>query len=136
MPIAAPAVADRLGAGAESGWQGTPLIRARSRFMDWSKWQQRDSAFSKWRVTWLTVETRAQALDACLAGAGVALMDTAYISAHITDGRLRTLAESPLQLQAGYYFVHDPKVRNMHLLTRLRDWALEASRPFRIGNIL
>ena len=77
------------------------------------------------------METRAQALDAALAGAGVALMDMAYIKAHVADGRLRTLAERPLQLQTGYYFVHLPDARTLHLLTLLRDWAVEAARPFR-----
>jgi DNA-binding transcriptional LysR family regulator len=135
MPIASPAVAHRIGAIAKSGWQGTPLIRARSRFMDWSKWQKLDRAFQKRRIKWLTVETRAQALDAALAGAGVALMDMAYIHAHAADGRLKTLAQRPLQLQTGYYFVHAPDARNIHLLTLFRDWAVDAARPFRNGNV-
>ena len=37
-----------------------------------------------------------------LAGAGIALMDMAYIAAPVAGGRLRTLAERPLQLQTGY----------------------------------
>ena len=41
------------------------------------------------------------------------------------------LAEHPLQLPTGYYFVHTPDARNLHLLTLLRDWAVEAARPFR-----
>jgi DNA-binding transcriptional LysR family regulator len=126
MPIAAPAVAERLTAG----WHGAPLIRARSRFMDWSAWQKQDPMPSK-RIKWLTVETRAQALDAALAGAGVALMDMAYIGTAVAGGRLAMLAERPLRLPTGYYFVHAPEARNLHLLTLLRDWAVEAARPFR-----
>ncbi|HEY3790381.1 MAG TPA: LysR substrate-binding domain-containing protein [Bradyrhizobium sp.] len=129
MPIASPDVAARF--NAKSGWHGAPLIRARSRFMDWASWQKQDRALTKRRIKWLTVETRAQALDAAMADAGVALMDMAYIGTAVAEGRLTMLTERPLQLPTGYYFVHAPNARNLHLLTLLRDWAVEAARPFR-----
>jgi len=125
MPIASPSVVPRWCAR-----QGVPLIRARSRFMDWSRWEKSASAFPR-RPKWLTVETRAQALDAAIAGAGIALMDMAYIGAHVRAGRLQLLAERPLQLPTGYYFVHAPRAKNYHLLTRFRDWVVEAAKPFR-----
>ena len=125
MPIASPSVAARLRLG-----QGVPLIRARSRFMDWSRWQKSASAFPG-RPKWLTVETRAQALDGAIAGAGIALMDMAYVGPHVRAGRLELLAERPLQLSAGYYFVHAPRAKNLHLLALFRDWVVEAARPFR-----
>jgi DNA-binding transcriptional LysR family regulator len=131
MPIASPAVAARCKTGTKPGWQGAPLIRARSRFMDWANWQKQDPMLAGRRIKWLTVETRAQALDAALAGAGVALMDMAYIGTAVAEGRLRTLAERPLRLPTGYYFVHRRDARNLHLLTQLRDWAVDAARPFR-----
>lgn len=131
MPIASPAVADRFSPGANRNWRDAPLIRARSRFMDWSKWQKLDHGFAKRRPKWLTVETRAQALDAAVAGAGVALMDMAYLVTLVAEGRVRTLAERPLPLHTGYYFVHAPNVRNLHLVALLRDWAIEAAQPFR-----
>jgi len=131
MPIAAPAVAGRFTVGAKPGWHGAPLIRARSRFMDWANWQKQDRALAGRRIKWLTVETRAQALDAALAGAGVALMDMAYIGTAVAEGRLSMLAERPLRLPTGYYFVHRPAARNLHLLMLLRDWAVEAAHPFR-----
>jgi DNA-binding transcriptional LysR family regulator len=130
MPVASPAIAE--GIPAKPG--SAPLIRARSRFVDWSKWQKAGRGFSTAPAKWLTVETRAQALDAALAGAGVALMDMAYITAHVEGGRLKALAEGPLQLQTGYYFVHAPNARGIHLLKLLRDWAVEAARPFRTGD--
>ena len=130
MPVAAPDLA----ANARRSWAGAPLIRARSRFADWSNWQKHDAGLAGRRLEWLTVETRAQALDAALAGAGVALTDMAYLSALVSDGRLTMLAERPLQLSSGYYFVHPPKARNLHLLALLRDWVIEAARPFRNGS--
>jgi DNA-binding transcriptional LysR family regulator len=133
MPIASPEVADRLASSTRAGWHSVPLIRARSRFMDWSNWQKHAPHFAGRRAKWLTVETRAQALDAATAGAGVALMDMAYIAGAAAEGRLRMLATQPLQLPTGYYFVHAPNARNLHLLTYLREWAVDAARPFRAG---
>src|SRR5262249_54237628 len=95
------------------------------------RWQKAFPAVSKRAPKWLTVETRAQALDAALAGAGIALMDMAYLGPHLGAGRLRMLAERPLQLASGYYFVHAADARNMHLLALFRDWVFEAARPFR-----
>lgn len=125
MPIGAPSVAMLFRPG-----RGVPLIRARSRFMDWSRWQQSASAFPG-KPKWLTVETRAQALDAAIAGAGIAMMDMAYIGPHVRAGRLALLAERPLQLSTGYYFVQAPRAKDIHLLTRFRDWVVEAAKPFR-----
>jgi DNA-binding transcriptional LysR family regulator len=131
MPVAAPEVADRFLSGIKPDWRRAPLIRARSRFMDWSIWQKHDRAPAKRRIKWLTVETRAQALDAALSGAGVALMDMAYITTPVANGRLRQLADHPLPLPTGYYFVNVPNARSLHLLNHLRDWAVEAAEPFR-----
>lgn len=127
MPIAAPSIAARL---RPKAGQGVPLIRARSRFMDWSRWQKTDRAFPA-KMKWLTVETRAQALDAAIVGAGVALMDMAYIGPHVSAGRVKMLAGQPLQLSTGYYFVHAPRPKNLPLLMLFRDWVEEAAQPFR-----
>lgn len=131
MPVAAPAVAGRPGANLSRKWPAIPLIRARSRFMDWTRWQKASRASPKPQPNWLTVETRAQALDAALAGAGITLMDMAYIRPHVAAGRLTMLADQPLQLPTGYYFVHRPSARNLPLLTDFRDFVVEAARPFR-----
>ena len=53
------------------------------------------------------------------------------VSNSVAEGRLEKLAERPLQLQTGYYFVNVPNARSLHLLNHLRDWAVEAAEPFR-----
>ncbi len=131
MPIAAASVAGRIRQNARQPWAGIALIRARSRFMDWAEWQKQNAMAAKGPARWLTVETRAQALDAAIAGAGIALMDMAYIGPHVADGRVEMLARRPIQLRSGYYFVHAPHVRHIGLLALFRDWVVEAARPFR-----
>ncbi|WP_035720652.1 LysR substrate-binding domain-containing protein [Bradyrhizobium sp. ARR65] len=131
MPVAAPVVAGRARANTGRGWRGIPLIRARSRFMDWTRWQKAAPLSANGSPKWLTVETRAQALDAAIAGAGIALMDMAYIGPPVASGRLMMLADHPLRLPTGYYFVYRPGVRNLRLLTDFRDFVVEAAGPFR-----
>ena len=133
MPVAADAIARRVASNGTRGWQGVPLIRARSRFMDWSRWHKANPSASQRQVKWLTVETRAQAFDAAVAGAGVALMDMAYLGPHLEAGRISTLAAHPLLLPTGYYFVHAPDARSLHLLALFRDWVVDAAKPFRRG---
>jgi DNA-binding transcriptional LysR family regulator len=131
MPVAAASVAGRINSNTRRGWQGIPLIRARSRFVDWSRWQNAERTTPNKPAKWLTVETRAQALDAALAGAGIALMDMAYIGQHVAEGRLKMLAERPIRLPTAYYFVHRADARNLHLVALLRDFVVEAARPLR-----
>ncbi len=136
MPVAAPAVAARARANGGRSWRAIPLIRARSRFMDWTRWQKASRASAKTQPKWLTVETRAQALDAALAGAGIALMDMAYIRHHIAVGRLAMLADQPLLLPTGYYFVHRHKARNLQALDDFRDFVVEEAQPFRAAALV
>jgi DNA-binding transcriptional LysR family regulator len=131
MPIAAGAVAGRISSNTRQGLRGIPLIRARSRFMDWTRWSEADRALTNKPAKWLTVETRAQALDAAIAGAGIALTDMAYIGPQVAEGRLKMLAERPIRLPTGYYFVHPADARNLHLVALLRDFVVEAARSLR-----
>ena len=116
IPVAAPGVGDRLG--------DAPAIRARSRFADWQRWIRAVGSSEVVAQDGLVVETRAQALEAVLGGAGATLMDRAYVVDLIKAGRLRTLGPS-LDLQEGYWFVHRPKPRNERLVRMLREWLLE-----------
>ncbi len=46
--------------------------------------------------------------------------------------RNAALADRPLHLQSGYYFVHAPGGRSLHLVRSLRDWIVAAAAPFRL----
>jgi DNA-binding transcriptional LysR family regulator len=133
IPVAAPEVANRLtGFRPVAGFGSAPLVRARSRYLDWPVWWQHAGQPGNPPEGGIVVETRAQALDAALAGAGIAMIDMAYIQRHISEGRLTLLAKQPVQLSGGYYFVHRQGSRNARALTALRDWLVEAAQPFRM----
>jgi DNA-binding transcriptional LysR family regulator len=132
VPVATPDVADRLaGRGSHAGFGSATLIRARSRYMDWSIW---------WRhVGWpgtppeggIVVETRANALEAALAGVGLAMIDMAYVGQPVAEGRLRLLSAPPVPLSEGYYFVHRQGSPKKRLIHAVRDWLVEATLPLR-----
>jgi DNA-binding transcriptional LysR family regulator len=123
VPVAAPGVAAQLGElGKAARWRSVKPIYARSRFLDWSVWQRHAGDVGVKPEGGVVVETRAQALDAALAGAGVAIIDAAYIPRHVAEGRLLPLAREPVQLAEGYYFVQGVAVRNERALYALRDW--------------
>ena len=59
------------------------------------------------------------------------MMDAAYVRQHVAAGRLRMLAGPPARLSEGYWFAHSPRGRNGRAVAALRDWLVEAARPFR-----
>lgn len=115
VPVAAPTITDI---------ESATIIRARSRYRDWPTWWDRSGRPGKPSDAALIVETRAQALDAALSGAGIAMMDLAYVQGHLTAGRLHSLAD-PIRLSEGYYFVHRTPPRNERLISALREWLTE-----------
>ncbi|WP_063778852.1 LysR substrate-binding domain-containing protein [Bradyrhizobium sp. LTSP857] len=117
-PVAAPI--------ADQNLDGSSIIRARSRFRDWSLWWTASRRAGKPSDGGLVVESRAQALEAALAGGGIAMIDMAYLEAHLSSGRLRLLAP-PVTLDEGYYLVRRPVGRNDRLVSAFEDWILAAS---------
>ena len=98
------------------------VIRARSRFRDWSRWWRASNRSGRLPERGMVVETRAQAMDAALAGAGIAMMDEAYAMPHLAAGRLRALGAT-VPLSEGYYLVvPKSRRRNAEELRLLTDW--------------
>lgn len=104
------------------------IIRARSRFRDWNRWWRASGKHGDPLGRSMVVETRAQAMDAALAGAGIAIMDAAYAAPHIASGRLRALGTT-VHLPEGYYFVtKDVPKPGSEMIKRLEAWLLGQAR--------
>lgn len=104
------------------------LIRARSRFRDWHLWWRACDRPGDPPERGIVVETRGQAIDAALAGAGVAMMDAAYAMPHLAAGHLRTLGAT-VALREGYYLVAPVTPgRAGAALERLREWLVLQAR--------
>jgi DNA-binding transcriptional LysR family regulator len=115
---------------ADQNLEGSSIIRARSRFRDWSLWWTASGRAGKPSAGGLVVESRAQALEAALAGGGIAMIDMAYLDAHLASGRLKLLAP-PVTLDEGHYFVRRGVGRNDRLVSAFGQWILAASQPAR-----
>jgi DNA-binding transcriptional LysR family regulator len=96
LPIAHPEVAALSDA--------STIIRARSRFRDWDRWWRASGKFGDPPGRSVIVETRAQAMEAALAGVGIAVTDEAYAAPHLATGYLRAF-DVAVPLPEGYYFV-------------------------------
>lgn len=104
------------------------IIRARSRFRDWDRWQRASGKIDDLPGQSMVVETRAQAMDAALAGAGIAMMDAAYAAPHIASGRLRAL-DTTIYLPEGYHFVtKDAPMPRSEMIKRLEEWLVSQAR--------
>lgn len=116
VPAADPSFASRRA-------QGWPIIRARVRYRDWPRWWAATGAPGAVPEGGMVVENRAQALEAALAGAGVALTDRRFLDGHLAAGRLVLLGDV-VDLEEGYHFVRRPRPRNPRHLDRLEKWLL------------
>lgn len=120
VPVARPDLA----LGPSERW---PIICARTRPADWSIWRRANAGPRDGPQAGVTVENRAQALEAALAGAGVAITDSRYVADLLSAGRLRALGPA-IALEDGYFFVRGPHARNPRYVDRLEDWlALQAA---------
>ena len=101
------------------------LIRARSRYRDWNRWWKMSGSGEMPPTREVVVENRAQAMDAALAGAGIAVMDKAYIASHLENGRLQ-LRGVPSLLPEGYFLVTPSKGKGRaDALKHLKAWLIE-----------
>lgn len=126
VPVARPGTEDLSGA--------SMLIRARSRFRDWNRWWRACDRPGDPLGRGLVVETRAQAMDAALAGAGIAMMDEAYASPHLEAGRLHRLGAT-VTLPEGYHLVTPvARGRNAGALRLLQEWLVGQARNGSEGN--
>lgn len=109
------------------GLAGARIILARSRPRDWPLWWRGAGMAGSPPDKGMMVETRAQALAAALAGAGVVMTDAEYVRPHVDGGRLRSLGPI-VTLQEGYYLVNRSSARARQAVAPLRQW-LEGCRP-------
>jgi DNA-binding transcriptional LysR family regulator len=118
VPVSAP--------GAGHALDGRSIIWARTRYRDWPQWWNACARGGAPDANGLVVETRAQALEAAVAGIGIAMMDAAYVEILIAEKRLVSLGPS-IALNEGYYFVHGEMRRNSRLVAAFRDWIVDAA---------
>lgn len=102
------------------------IIRARTRPGDWRTWWGATNQIAPLPSRGLVVQNRAQALDAALAGAGVALTDYRYLEPHIAAGRLRAVGPT-IHLDEGYFLVRRARSRRSIQIDALEQWLIQSA---------
>jgi len=126
LPVAHPHIAELS--------SNSTVIRARSRFRDWNRWWRLSGKIGDPPDRSVVVETRAQAMDAALAGAGIAAMDLAYAAPHLASGRLRAL-DTTVPLPEGYYLVKKGGQKSRaETIRRLEIWLLSQAQTDNLPN--
>lgn len=106
--------------------QDLPRLAGRTRAEDWPLVAQA-LGWSD-RPAFLTLETRALAVQAAIAGMGAAVVDRNLVAGLIDSGVLSEIAPAePLALPEGHWFVALPERLRQRPLRQFRDWLVEES---------
>jgi LysR family glycine cleavage system transcriptional activator len=106
-----------------------PIIQARTRPHDLSQWWQGAGLGGRVPRPSLTVENRAQAIAAALAGSGVTLIHTQFVETPGPTSALAMLPGKAVPLPEGYFFVVPERNRSRRNVSLLGAWlASEAVR--------
>jgi DNA-binding transcriptional LysR family regulator len=106
-----------------------PIIRARTRPHDLSQWWQGSRLGGSLPRPSLTVENRALAVAAALAGSGVTLIDPRFVEPPSPMSGLVAVPGHVVPLPEGYFFVMPERSRNRRNVNLLGSWlAAEAAK--------
>jgi DNA-binding transcriptional LysR family regulator len=101
--------------------QTLPSIRARTRLRDWEVWHENAEMQPGPARPGVVVDNRGQALEATLGGAGATMIDSAFVSALLAEGRLRQIGPV-VTLPEAYYLVRGRRLRNHRLVNDFAVW--------------
>jgi LysR family glycine cleavage system transcriptional activator len=105
-----------------------PIIQARTRPHDLSQWWHGNGFAGRLPRASLTVENRAQAVAAALAGSGVTLIHPKFLEAPGPISALATVGKA-VSLPEGYFFVVPERNRGRRNVNQLASWlASEANK--------
>jgi len=68
------------------------------------------------------------AVDAAIAGQGVALVSDLFVADEITKGRLCRLFDHSITGEAGFFAVTPRKPRNFEAVNRMKDWLISQAK--------
>jgi LysR family glycine cleavage system transcriptional activator len=129
FPVASPALLTRrpLAVPADLARQVLIRVEASPRDADWPRWQTLAGVPGLEPASWLTFANSAQALEAAVAGLGVAIGHTPFVADALAAGGLRApLAPRLADLGAVYLVCRDPAAPRT---AEFRKWLLTEAGP-------
>jgi LysR family glycine cleavage system transcriptional activator len=130
FPVASPALLARRPVQRPADLEGHVLLRveAEPRERDWQRWLGAAGVPALEPRGWLTFASSSHALEAAIAGLGVAIGHTPFVIDGLATGRL----VAPLSLEVGgegdYFLVAARAKAERRKITRFRDWLLAECR--------
>jgi len=93
------------------------------RIADWPAWLESVGLAGLEPSRWLTFDNSSQALEAAVAGLGIAISHTPFIADALVSGRLVIPIDRPIEDVEGDYYVHAANSLNRNV-DRFRRWLL------------
>jgi len=129
FPVASPALLDTQPLATPQDLRNHILIRveAEPRHMDWPVWFQNAQAANIQPRDWIAMSNSSHAIEAAIAGLGVAIAHTPFVSDSLATGRLVAPLQPMVDGDEGDYFVVAEKDRAPHV-DIFRKWLLTEAR--------
>ncbi|MEH6445058.1 MAG: LysR substrate-binding domain-containing protein [Oceanospirillaceae bacterium] len=102
-----------------------PLLFNAKVMSEWHEWFEAQSLSFNQPAVSLEFQNTSQILDACLVGAGVALVDPMMISQEIAQGKLINLFSSSMQSLRHYFIVYPLKHQQNENIKIFEQWLLK-----------
>lgn len=129
LPVAAPALRDRLGDGGPAALLTLPLLHLTTRPHAWQRWFATAGVDAPPISPEPSFEHFLMLAQAAAAGAGAALVPTFLIEPELQAGALVRLSDQPVSGREAYYLVYPPERLANRRFRDFRDWLLaEAER--------
>jgi LysR family transcriptional regulator, glycine cleavage system transcriptional activator len=121
-PYAAPSWVAAHGKAVDAGTPRTSLIQHTTMGDAWDQWFRFEDIDGNAGREGPRFEIMSMALNACIAGMGVALLPPYMTDDVVASGRLRRLSRRKMRYPKGYYLVCPEETAQMHSLQVFRRW--------------
>lgn len=128
IPVCSPEFLDRHRQGGRLDLATVPLLHLASVTEDWAAWIDAAGVSEIDLSACLSFDTAHMAVDAAVAGLGVAIGRRPLIDPELSAGQLIEAATPEVQSTTGYWLVHAPEVNSRPEVRAFSDWLVGVSR--------
>jgi len=98
------------------------ILNGDARLDNWARWLEADGQQQCTMTGGLEFSTEDQVINACVTGAGFAILDKMMIRNELNTGLLTLVSTTELQSQNGYWLETAPGKENLPRVAYFRDW--------------
>ena len=124
LPLASPAMIEKLGAGTPENLANAPLIHLTTRPRLWSQWFEVNGVAAENAYRGSRFDQFSMIIEAALSGLGVALLPSYLVEQEIASGALQALFDLPMPTDNSYYVVLPEGKQRNEMANAFQDWLL------------